>query len=276
MNLKFNKKERGVAEVLGFLLVIVAVFIIFDAFMNTVVPSSVSSAEAQHYSHVISQVFQIKSGIVTSTSVSFFPYSIYESVDLGTQSIPILVPPSPGQINIIPYHNDNFINISFSTPQGLPVYFNGSTFIEIYLLNRVYPQEAIYFDNGMIATGYPNINVKNLSVLSNGVANYYNGTFSIYIISDSGIPYSYSGTGSVGLSININAVTYDNYADSGTINLILHDPLSYLWANFLKNITNGNAQIQKKGQYYEVIINNVNYVRIVYINVDIKIMEALS
>ena len=84
--MKFNigGKEGGVAEILGFLLVIVAVFIIFDAFMNTVVPTSISSAEAQHYSDVISQIFQIKSGIVTSTSVSFFPYSLYESVDLGT------------------------------------------------------------------------------------------------------------------------------------------------------------------------------------------------
>ncbi|MGC8692083.1 MAG: hypothetical protein ACP5RZ_03590 [Thermoplasmata archaeon] len=276
--MKFNigGKEGGVAEILGFLLVIVAVFIIFDAFMNTVVPTSISSAEAQHYSNVISQIFQIKSGIVTSTSVSFFPYSLYESVDLGTQSIPILVPPSPGQIVIIPYNDQNFINVSFQTPQGQAVSFNGSTYIGVTLFNRVYPQEAIYFDNGLIATGYPNINLKNLSILSNGIADYYNGTFSIYLISDSGIQYSYSGTGSVGISIDINSIAYDNYADSGTLNLSLHDPLSYLWAKFLENLTHGNTQIEKNGQYYEAIINNVSNVRIVYINLNIRILEALS
>ena len=42
------EKERGVSEVLGFLLIIAVSFVVFSAFMQTVVPGIVSSNEAQH------------------------------------------------------------------------------------------------------------------------------------------------------------------------------------------------------------------------------------
>ncbi|MGC8646606.1 MAG: hypothetical protein ACP5T9_03630, partial [Thermoplasmata archaeon] len=61
MKVKYAEKEQGVSEVLGFLLIIAAVFILFTAFMTTIVPGIVSSNEAQHYEEVVGEVYSFKS-----------------------------------------------------------------------------------------------------------------------------------------------------------------------------------------------------------------------
>jgi len=255
------EKEGGVSEVLGFLLIIAVSFVVFSAFMQTVVPGIVSSNEAQHYQEVVGQVYSIKSTLMNALSLRLYPNQLYVTLSLGVQTFPVFIPPSEGQLSVAPFDpNLNFFNVSFTTLAGTQKFSSGLTFY-VSLYNHAYPSQEVIFDNGMIATGQ--LNSPNLSVISNGTVGIYSSSMTLILFEDIGNGFSYTSSGSVGVSILVTSISSSTYSiSSGPVTITIHSPLSSFWANYIKSLAPSQVQVSQSNGNQVITVSGINTITI--------------
>ncbi|MGB9747997.1 MAG: hypothetical protein ACP5GL_07785 [Infirmifilum sp.] len=257
------RKEEGVSEVLGFLLVMAGVFIIFSAFMNTVVPNMVSSAEAQHYQQLIGEVYSMKSTLMNALSLRIYPNQLYISLNLGTQSFPIFVPPTEGGVTISPFSPaNNYFNVSIPTSSGTQVVSTGfSVYISLY--NHVYPAQEIIFDNGVIATGHLNAPVTSLSVISNGTASITGSSLTLVLFNCIGGGSSYTSAGGAGISVLVTSISSNTYSSTGPVTIKVNSPLAKFWASYIRSLAPSSVQVSQSGSAYMITVNGMTSVTVI-------------
>ncbi len=274
MRIKYAEKERGVSEVLGFLLIIAAVFIVFTAFMTTIVPGIVSSNEAQHYEEVVGEVYSIKSTLANALSLHLFPNQLYTTLSLGVQTFPVFIPPTEGQISILPYNpSTNYLNISIPTSAGTQTVSGGLSFY-VSLYDHEYPAEEVLFDNGIIATGHLSDPVPELNVISNGTASISGSSFTIVLFNDIGSSASYTSAGAVGISILVTSISSNTYSASGTVKVTVLSPLGIFWADYIKSLDPSKVQVTQSQGKYTISISGMSTVTVILMSMVMNINEG--
>lgn len=257
----WNRKEKGVSEVLGFLLLIAIIMVVFTYFMATVVPNYVSYVEAQHYQDVVGQVFQVKATLMNTLSVGIFPNQIENTLSVGVATFPLFVPPSEGKLTLVPYSpNLNYFNVSFETSSGVITISTGASF-SVSLYNHAFSSEEVIFDNGLIATGKLDAPVSSLSVISNGTVGISGSSLMLVLFTDVGPSTSSMSSGSIMVNTLVTSISSNTYqVNSGSVTITISSPLAYLWANYLKSL--GSVTVSVSGSVYTITVSNIQYVTV--------------
>ncbi|MGC8646605.1 MAG: hypothetical protein ACP5T9_03625, partial [Thermoplasmata archaeon] len=229
---------------------------------------------AQHYEEVVGEVYSFKSTLANALSLHLFPNQLYITLSLGVQTFPIFIPPTEGEISILPFSTSvNYLNVSIPTSAGTQTVSSGFSFY-VSLYDHEYPAEEVLFDNGIIATGHMSDPVSKLNVISNGTASISGSSFTIVLFNDIGNSASYTSAGAVGISILVTSISSNTYSISGAVKIKVSSPLSIFWADYIKSLAPSNVQVTQYQGTYTISISGMSTVTVILLTMVTSINEG--
>ncbi len=211
--MKVIYKEKGVASVIGTLFALLLGVTLLSLFMTQYVPTYMHTSEAQRDMTLLSQYSQIKTDVDVLISTSQLNYTIYSSLTLGANGIPIFGVSTPSSLRIEPVRSPNspMLYVNFTTGN---VSFQSGGMIDSYMYNAYYVQEKIAFVDGFVIR--ENVDQNNSTVyvgtgftIANVSGKYYNIFLTIYNIIGSN--YYYVGTDSKNVGVSLLAIVKNTY-----------------------------------------------------------------
>lgn len=243
-----KREDKGVAEIVGAILLFAVVISIFTSFMVWYIPAQTSSNEVHYEQQTKSSMGELISQIHSGTSAA--GSTISQSVALGISGVSIFAGPQDTQFSILPSSTSFNASLSFQT-----------------LLN-------LTSSSGSLSAGYFNESYSVSGVItSNGNTEYI--TAINYVVEDGALFQNYGGSeptnslgplpvgivnnsGQFGLSLSIYGITGQSVSYSSTqaqvVNLRVDNSQSY-------NYINGSSASLGGQQYTinRITLENLNY-----------------
>jgi hypothetical protein len=232
------------------------VFLTFlTLFTNSYVPVWMVDNERNHMSELINQFGEMKGKIDilslnAASSNGMTDITMYQTIDLGADGIPVFASPTAGLLSYRPYASgNNNTRVVFGyhlTPEGKTYNYDqvGGGMVQFYAPNRYYAQQLVTYENGAIVIrqddgqvvkAYPSLGLDKPSAGSQVNLSFAQVDFV-------GKTSNQAGTSSVGMNIDLiylDAQVYLNGNVSGNLNdktpitLTFKSSNSLAWFNYL-------------------------------------------
>ncbi len=152
MNKIYNKKEEGIASVVGTIFALMIFTALLGMFMTQVVPVTMKENEAQHDIEVLSQLAQMRSMIDILTMTKDTNYTAYAPIKLGAVGIPFFASPTYGQLSLYPsQQSPNYqMDMKFTDKFGNIIYRNSTGSLQFIAPNKYYVPEVFEYANGAL------------------------------------------------------------------------------------------------------------------------------
>ncbi|QLH74936.1 MAG: hypothetical protein HPY73_05435 [Methanomassiliicoccales archaeon] len=248
-----RKDKEGVASVVGTIMALLIFLTLLTLFVNTWMPVTLKEHERTHMDSVMNEFGYMKGSLdnmVIYTRLSGQPsLPVYQSIDLGSEGIPAFASPTAGLLTITPVGGSTSMSRLTVTVGGVSVSPSpGGGSIEFYAPNRYYVQQWIAYENGaiilkqddgQIARSKPGIIFLLDSNSPSGPV--LNTVF--YQTSLIGKASSNSGTGSIGINLEVVTVMESNYRPDVDSNIVFDFTTKYgeAYYNYLVETLTGIA-----------------------------------
>jgi hypothetical protein len=229
---KRDRDERGVASTVGTIMALLVFLTFLTLFTNSYIPVWMLDNERNHMNTVINQFGEMKGKIDilslnAANSNGMTEITMYQTIDLGADGIPVFASPTAGLLSYQPYssgNNNTEVEFDYHLVAGGKQYHYdqiGGGMVQFYAPNRYYAQQIVTYENGaivirqddgQIVKAYPSLELSKPSVSSPWV------NLSFVQVDFVGKTSNQAGTSNVGLNIDLiylDAQTYLNGNYSG-------------------------------------------------------------
>ena len=148
---RLRRSRRGVATVIGALLVVVIFVAVFGVFLTQTVPVWMNQNETSWTDSAEQSMASFKGDVDLQYSLGASPaYSVPFS--LSSSGVPVLASPTQGALVFVPGTTSSYANVSLSSgPDGAPYADNASTgTLTMSLPNRYASPETLAFQNDAV------------------------------------------------------------------------------------------------------------------------------
>jgi hypothetical protein len=254
----FLKRDReGVASTVGTIMALLVFLAFFGLFTNTYIPIWMLDNERGHMNEVMNEFGEFKaridSLIINHQTTGLTSISMYTPITLGAEGVPIFASPTMGQLNYNPSgtSNSSSVSIDFAYDTGggtVSVNNTGGGKLELYAPNRYYVQQWVAYENGALMVkqvdgqtirALPSIDV---SKMASGDVNL---TFTQ--IDFIGLNSSYSGTGTAGVTVQLDYLDYQYYGPSQIqeqVRITLETAYNSSWVSYLDDICSSAGLVE--------------------------------
>jgi len=224
--------------------------------------------ERNHMNEVINQFGEMKGKIDilslnAASSNGMTDITMYQTIDLGADGIPVFASPTAGLLSYQPYTSgNNNTQVKFDyhlTPGGKTYHYDqiGGGTVQFYAPNRYYAQQVITYENGAIVIrqddgqvvkAYPSLELSKPSAVPGSLVN-----LSFAQVDFVGKTANQAGTSSVGLNIDLiylDSQVYLNGNVTGNLN-------SKTWITLTIKSSNSQAWFDYLYQYLNTPHNNL-------------------
>ncbi len=231
---KRDRDERGVASTVGTIMALLVFLTFLTLFTNSYIPVWMLDNERNHMNTVINQFGEMKGKIDilslnAANSNGMTEITMYQTIDLGADGIPVFASPTAGLLSYQPYSSgNNNTEVAFDyhlVAGGKQYHYDqvGGGMVQFYAPNRYYAQQIVTYENGaivirqddgQIVKAYPSLELTKPSVSSPWV------NLSFVQVDFVGKTSNQAGTSNVGLNIDLiylDAQTYLNGNYSGDV-----------------------------------------------------------
>jgi len=231
--LKRDRDERGIASTVGTIMALLVFLTFLTLFTNSYIPVWMVDNERNHMNEVINQFGEMKGKIDilslnAASSNGMTDITMYQTIDLGADGIPVFASPTAGLLSYQPYasgNNNTEVDFYYHLVAGGKTYHYdqiGGGMVQFYAPNRYYAQQVVTYENGAIlirqddgqvVKAFPSIELTKPSVNS-----WINLSFAQ--VDFVGKNANQAGTSSVGLNIDLvylDAQTYLNGNYTGSV-----------------------------------------------------------
>ena len=228
---KRDRDERGVASTVGTIMALLVFLTFLTLFTNSYIPVWMLDNERNHMNTVINQFGEMKGKIDilslnAAASNGMTDITMYQTIDLGADGIPVFASPTAGLLSYQPYssgNNNTEVEFYYHLVEGGKTYYYdqiGGGMVQFYAPNRYYAQQIVTYENGaivirqddgQIVKAYPSLELTKPSSLS-----WVNLSF--VQVDFVGKTSNQAGTSNVGMNIDLiylDAQTYLNGNNSG-------------------------------------------------------------
>ncbi len=156
--LKRDRDERGVASTVGTIMALLVFLTFLTLFTNSYVPVWMIDNERSHMNTVMNQFGEMKGKADLMTLTAYLSgmtnLNMYQSIDLGSDGIPVFAMPTAGFLTYQPYSiGTSYTNVNFTydVDESQEVFNQtGGGMIQFYAPNRYYVQQWVTFENNAI------------------------------------------------------------------------------------------------------------------------------
>ncbi len=268
--LKRDRDERGVASTVGTIMALLVFLTFLTLFTNSYIPIWMVDNERNHMNTVMNEFGELKGkvdvlSLNAASSNGMTDITMYQTIDLGADGIPVFASPTAGLLSYQPYANGNnntVVEFTYHLVAGGPSYSYdqvGGGMVQFYAPNRYYAQQVVTYENGAIlirqddgqvVKAFPTLDLDKPS--SGSLIN-----LSFAQVDFVGRSSNQAGTSSVGLNIDLiylDSQVYLNGDGAGVktpITLTFRTMNYQAWHSYLFNYLNtpGNN-----------LVNNTDYV----------------
>jgi hypothetical protein len=253
---RFLKRDReGVASTVGTIMALLVFLAFLGLFTNTYIPIWMLDNERGHMNEVMNEFGEFKSRIdalvVNHQTTGSSSITMYTPFTMGAEGVPVFASPTIGQMSYEPSgtSNETGIEVDFSYDSGtgtVEVNNSGGGKMELYAPNRYYVQQWVAYENGAIfikqvdgqsIRAYPSINVQKMS---EGQVN-----LSLTQIDLIGLNSTVSGTGSVGIIIQLNYLDIQYYNSlAGEVRVTITTLYNSSWMNYFTSICSNAGLVE--------------------------------
>ncbi len=265
-----RRDRQGVASTIGTIMALLVFLAFMSLIVNSYVPAWMLDNERSHMNQVMDQFGDLKgkvdSMIAQQRTTGDASLNMYAPMTVGSEGVPVFATPTAGLLTRDPQgENNTGINMRFSyatTTGSVAVDVSGGGKIEIYAPNRYYVQQWIAYENGAIIIkqedgqtmrAFPNLDITK----TNGAVN-----IAFTQIDVIGTPLSYTGTDTVGFSLDlvyIDAQTYTVAADR-TCRLLMNTTYSTAWEDYLKDTLEGAGLVASDYTLASTVVDASNHI----------------
>ncbi|MGM0404959.1 MAG: DUF7289 family protein [Thermoplasmatota archaeon] len=143
-----SESDEGVATTVGTIMALLVFLSLLSLITQQYIPIWMEDKEAYHVDDVMGQLTQIKGTVDTLVMNQYEYYSMYNTVTLGSEGVPMFASRSMGVIRLLP--DESGMSINFNESDGTNRNFEGTGSLSLEARNRYFEQQTIVFENGAI------------------------------------------------------------------------------------------------------------------------------
>ncbi len=146
---EISDSDDGVATTVGTIMALLVFLSLLSLITQQYIPIWMEDKEAYHVDHAMGQFTQIKSTVDTLVMNQQEDYSMYNTVTLGAEGVPLFASRTMGVIRLLP--EDGGMTLNFNEANGgRSREFEGSGTLSLEARNRYFEQQTIVYENGAI------------------------------------------------------------------------------------------------------------------------------
>jgi hypothetical protein len=258
MKAVYQKKEEGIAAVIGTLFALMIMTSLLTMFMTQYVPVYTKAIESEHNRNVLGQFSYMRSLIDTLILTNNVNYTAYVTLTLGVEGIPIFSTPSYGFLDVDSYVSDDpndyenihSLKINFTSNNGYDYSLSSGGNLDLYLHNHEYTEERIIYENGAVMrhNTAPSLLSPTVFIAEPHLnLNRYDSGGNTYLKIDNlvlqtlyGPVESLSGVDTKGIEFTLSGMDSETYTMNNTVNNVTFTIKSnywVAWCNWLENKT---------------------------------------
>lgn len=234
-----DRSEEGVATTVGTIMALLVFLSLLSLVVQQYIPVWIEDNEAYHMADVQSQFADMKSGIDNLILTEQRGYPRYNSINLGTEGIPLFADSTPGVLR----HSSGFgedgegMHISWTVDVGEgeeeTIVHESSGNISLEAQNRYFERQTVVYEHGAILLDQaeggvmrarPHITIEG-------------GVVRLTMISLEGSNPPVGGAGTVGLTVELASMDRDSVEDPDNFNFELTTAYPEIWEDYFVNQT---------------------------------------
>ncbi len=229
-----DRSEEGVATTVGTIMALLVFLSLLSLVVQQYIPVWIEDNEAYHMGDVQSQFANMKSGIDNLVLTEQRGFPSYNSINLGTEGIPLFADSTPGVLR----HSSGFgedgdgMRISWAV-NGEEIVHESTGNISLEAQNRYFEEQTVIYEHGAILLDQaeggvmrarPHITIEG-------------GAIRLTMISLEGSNRPVGGSGTVGLTVELASLDRDSVDEPEDFNFELTTAYPEIWKDYFENET---------------------------------------
>lgn len=230
-----SSSDEGVATTVGTIMALLVFLSLLSLITQQYVPIWMEDKEAYHVDNVMGQFTQIKGTVDTLVMNQYEDYSLYNTVTLGSEGVPLFASRTMGVIRLLP--EDGGMTLNLNETDGPSRSFEGSGSLSLEARNRYFEEQTIIYENGAILLQQREDSIvrapPQISINREG------GEYSlnIHIVDIQGIETRLGGSRNIGVITELYGTSRMSYTELDNVSLEINTENTGGWRRWLDRET---------------------------------------
>lgn len=266
-----SESDEGVATTVGTIMALLVFLSLLSLITQQYIPVWMEDKEAYHVDDVMGQFTQIKGTVDTLVMNQYEGYSMYNTVTLGSEGVPMFASRSMGVIRLLP--DESGMSISFNESDGSARNFEGSGSLSLEARNRYFEQQTIVFENGAIFLQQEEDSI--IRAPPQLTIEEENGSYSIdiHVIDIQGEETRLGGSRNIGVVTELWGTSRASYSNTENVTIEIDTENIGGWRRWLVRETDlvDNEDIEEENGKLILNIGNAHSISLIYSTVNLKV-----
>lgn len=264
---KLSESDEGVATTVGTIMALLVFLSLLSLITQQYIPVWMKDKEAYHVDEVMGQFTQIKGTVDTLVINEHTDYSMYSTVTLGSEGVPLFASRSMGVIRLLP--DEGGMNLRFNENGTNRLRnFNSEGSLALETRNRYFEEQTIVYENGAII-----LQQEEDSILrAPPQLTIQDGDIDIHIIDIQGEETRLGGSRNIGVATELWGTSRASYSNPEDVTIQIDTENTGGWERWLISETDLEAgDIDEENGTLSFDIDDINSLSVTYSTIHMKI-----
>ncbi|MFW6304269.1 MAG: DUF7289 family protein [Candidatus Saliniplasma sp.] len=268
---KLSESDEGVATTVGTIMALLVFLSLLSLITQQYIPVWMEDKEAYHVDDVMGQFTQIKGTVDTLVINEHTDYSMYSTVTLGSEGVPLFASRSMGVIRLLPDEGGVGIEFNETDEEGNVLgteNFEGVGSLSLETRNRYFEEQTIVYENGAII-----LQQEEDSILrAPPQLTIQDGDIDIHIIDIQGEETRLGGSRNIGVATELWGTSRASYSNPEDVTIQIDTENTGGWERWLISETDLEAgDMDEENGTLSLDIDDINSLSVTYSTIHMKI-----